>query len=214
MKNLKIPVIEGLAYVPDARLGKAMEKDGSRHAIGCVNWPEAYPYAPSVVFYIARSGDMLFIKYAVRGEGIVRAVYAGDNDPVWEDSCVEFFVKLPDAAEYCNFEFNATGACKASHGAGRSGRTDFGPEAMSRIIRVPSLGREPFGRREVLSWELVVGIPIPLFAGGGKGVPGELAANFYKCGDKTAVPHFLSWSPVDTPEPDFHRPEFFGKIIL
>jgi hypothetical protein len=37
-------------------------------------------------------------------------------------------------------------------------------------------------------------------------------ANFYKCGDKTSHPHWLTWSVVDKPEPDFHRPEFFGIL--
>ena len=27
-----------------------------------------------------------------------------------------------------------------------------------------------------------------------------------------SLPHYLSWMPIDTPKPDFHRPEFFGKI--
>ena len=44
--------------------------------------------------------------------------------------------------------------------------------------------------------------------------PESIRANFYKCGDKTAHPHYLSWSPIDTPKPDFHRPEFFGELIL
>ncbi len=40
------------------------------------------------------------------------------------------------------------------------------------------------------------------------------AANFYKCGDETAVPHYGAWSPIDTPQPDFHRPEFFGEVVF
>ena len=39
-------------------------------------------------------------------------------------------------------------------------------------------------------------------------------ANCYKCGDKTVHPHFLAWNAVETAAPDFHRPEFFGKMIL
>ncbi|WP_262895053.1 carbohydrate-binding family 9-like protein, partial [Parabacteroides distasonis] len=27
-------------------------------------------------------------------------------------------------------------------------------------------------------------------------------------------PHFVSWSPIDLPEPNFHCPEFFGEIYL
>ena len=41
-----------------------------------------------------------------------------------------------------------------------------------------------------------------------------LRANVYKCGDDLPVPHFISWSPIHTPEPSFHQPTFFGEIIL
>jgi len=37
-------------------------------------------------------------------------------------------------------------------------------------------------------------------------------ANFYKCGDELQTPHFLSWNPVRTERPDFHRPDFFGVL--
>jgi hypothetical protein len=43
-------------------------------------------------------------------------------------------------------------------------------------------------------------------------LPETLRANFYKCGDGTSVPHYLSWNQVITETPDFHRPEFFGEI--
>jgi hypothetical protein len=45
-------------------------------------------------------------------------------------------------------------------------------------------------------------------------LPETIRANFYKCGDLTAHPHFLSWNPIDLPKPDFHRPEFFGTLTL
>ncbi|MBO7233161.1 MAG: hypothetical protein J6V16_08435, partial [Bacteroidales bacterium] len=25
-------------------------------------------------------------------------------------------------------------------------------------------------------------------------------------------PHYLSWQPINTEKPDFHRPEFFGTL--
>ena len=37
-------------------------------------------------------------------------------------------------------------------------------------------------------------------------------ANFYKCGDKLTVPHYVTWSPVETVKPDYHQPEYFGNI--
>ncbi|MCF0164164.1 MAG: hypothetical protein HUJ92_02685, partial [Bacteroidales bacterium] len=42
----------------------------------------------------------------------------------------------------------------------------------------------------------------------------QMTANFYKCGDDTAVPHFLSWNPIPIEKPSFHRPDHFGKIIF
>ncbi|WP_414481477.1 carbohydrate-binding family 9-like protein [Caldicoprobacter sp.] len=42
----------------------------------------------------------------------------------------------------------------------------------------------------------------------------RIKANFYKCGDKTKYPHWGCWNRIDTPHPDFHRPEFFGDLIL
>jgi hypothetical protein len=36
--------------------------------------------------------------------------------------------------------------------------------------------------------------------------------NVYKCGDNLPVPHFISWNPITTENPDFHRPDFFGQM--
>ena len=46
-------------------------------------------------------------------------------------------------------------------------------------------------------------------------MPGKLIrANFYKCGDDTAYPHYGMWRPFQSDKPDFHRPEEFGEIWL
>jgi hypothetical protein len=42
----------------------------------------------------------------------------------------------------------------------------------------------------------------------------KIRANFYKCGDKTPEPHFISWNPIDLPKPNFHVPQFFGLLEL
>ena len=39
-------------------------------------------------------------------------------------------------------------------------------------------------------------------------------ANLYQCGDETSHPRWLTWSRVDLPSPDFHRPEFFGTLVF
>ena len=72
---------------------------------------------------------------------------------------------------------------------------------------------EPVDIRRRTAWSLELELPFALFCEG-PGVPERLQCNFYKCGDKTDTPHFLSWNPVEVASPDFHRPEFFGELIL
>ena len=41
-----------------------------------------------------------------------------------------------------------------------------------------------------------------------------IKANFYKCGDETEHLHYGMWSRCETEKPDFHRPEFFGTLVI
>ena len=181
--------------------------------IGCVNWPEAFPYRPEVAFDIWHSGDALHLLFRVR-EDAVRAVCAADRDRAWEDSCVEFFFAPRADGLYYNLECTCTGKLYLCIGEGRHGR-EFLPEtAYSAISRRPSLGVEPFGLREgPADWEVALDIPASTF--GLDGFSGlQARGNFYKCGDRLPVPHYLSWAPIATPKPDFHRPEFFDVIVF
>ena len=42
----------------------------------------------------------------------------------------------------------------------------------------------------------------------------EARANFYKCGDKTEVPHYLAWSDLTSERPDYHRAGDFGDLYF
>ena len=66
----------------------------------------------------------------------------------------------------------------------------------------------------VYSWELVVAIPFRLMGLDPDNLPEKIMGNFYKCADDTEFPHFVSWSPIGLPTPNFHCPEFFGEIYL
>lgn len=66
----------------------------------------------------------------------------------------------------------------------------------------------------LFAWNLLVAIPFELIGLDGNNLPEKLYANFYKCADGTSLPHYLSWSPIETEKPDFHRPDFFGEIYF
>lgn len=75
---------------------------------------------------------------------------------------------------------------------------------------------ERSGNQSLYRWSLMTKIPFNAFFANGfnPSSANSIKGNFYKCGDKTAKPHYVSWSPIATPSPDFHRPEYFGCLDL
>lgn len=183
------------------------------HSIDRVNWKE-YPYKPEVNFRIAHTGHEILLHYKVR-ETSVRAVAAGDNGPVWEDACVEFFVSPGGDDSYYNFECNCVGRLLIQGGKAGGRRPLASPEILRLVKRWSSLGTAPFEERlGECSWELVMVIPVSAFFRHTVGsLDGKtMTGNFYKCGDKLQTPHFLSWSPIGLEHPMFHCPGFFGTL--
>ena len=215
MKQTVIPYIESLDEITLELAGDVLENEGKHEAVDNLNWPREFPYRPITSFFIGYAASGIFIKYNVHGS-MLRAVYTKDQDPVYEDSCVEFFCQKPGCGHYMNFEFNCIGTCLAAKRKGRAQDIcKFSAEEMQQIGRHSSLGRRAFNEMEgMFTWDLTVKIPFPLIGYSGGEVPDKLLGNFYKCADGTGSPHYLSWSPIKTDNPDFHRPEFFGELIF
>ncbi|MEI8086167.1 MAG: carbohydrate-binding family 9-like protein [Paludibacter sp.] len=218
MKNKKrigIPYVESLNNINLELAGDILDDNGQRDTVEMLNWVHEYPYRPITYFSIAHSSDSIFIKYNVHGS-MLRAIYSNDQDPVHEDSCVEFFCKLPDGEEYMNFEFNCIGTCQAGKRKGRhEDVAHYSLADLKKIERYPSIGRRAFKELEgMFEWEITVKIPFSLLGIDPNHLPEKLLGNFYKCADGTDSPHFVSWSPIESEKPDFHRPEFFGELYF
>ena len=179
--------------------------------IDTVNWNE-FPYKPEVEFRAAHTGDSLILNYRVTEEA-VRAAAQTDNGPVWEDSCVEFFVTFDDK-KYQNIECNCTGTILSAVGPDRDHRELAPTELLAAVQLHSSLKADSLPAEGPVSWEVSLIVPVEtFFASGLKSLSGVKArCNFYKCGDKLPTPHFLSWNPIRVANPDFHRPEYFGNI--
>ena len=138
----------------------------------------------------------------------VRAVLSEPLDEVYQDSCLEFFL-APDPADdrYINFEFNPLGNVYLGFGSTR-------PTRVRQIVgsKEELFHPEPFYTEK--GWGITYRIPFafirnyfPAFE-----AKGEMAGNFYKCGDMTQQPHYLSWMTMQTDTPDFHRRQDFGTL--
>ena len=210
MKTLTIPFIpEDL----DLDLDTALELYGARFQVDQVDWPSEYPYAPLCAGRIARTGEGLLVDFRVSGLDL-RAQNLEDNGSQWEDSCCEFFVENPDGSEYYNFEINPLGKVLAAAGPDRNNRVRRPSDEMDQILRTAQFEGSQDYEGGIWNWRVTLFIPFVLIGIDPDDLPERLRANFYKCSDKTAHPHFVSWNRIDTPSPDFHRPECFGELIL
>lgn len=194
-----------------------METKALRLPIMCNNWVEEYPYTPIAVADIAYSDKGIYCRFWSKGVGL-KASYVEDGGKVHEDSCVEFFMKLPDVDFYYNFEFNCIGVCDAARRISREESTPLDTPEYSMIGRATS--ERPgliFDRPQgIQSFWVSVFIPFELLgiSVGAPTFPDYILANLYKCGDKTSAPHFSSWQPVVASHPDFHRPEQFVPLYF
>ncbi len=220
-KNLQIPYQKAFAGQTLEEVHAQIDTLGASTKIDCLNWPELFPYQPSTTVYLAHTDDYIFVKWHVQGQNL-KAVCTADFERVSADSCVEFFCQLPDDEHYFNFEFNCIGTATASY---RKGRAEdvvrLTPEELSQVLRYSSLPCEPFEEKEgEFAWSLCVAIPFRLLQE--KSMSSQpiahnsqpIRCNFYKCADQTSTKHYVSWNPIPTEKPDFHRPEHFGEIVL
>ena len=155
---------------------------------------------------ICHDGQNLYVHLSAKEQDI-RAEYADPPAPVHEDSCLEFFFMPEGEDRYLNFEINPNGCLHLGFGPDRQNRENALPTDPRKVFRIRT-GRTAEG------WKAEYRIPVsflrqfyPVFE-----CTGMLCANLYKCGDRTVHPHYLAWNPVSTQTPDFHRPEFFGRM--
>lgn len=213
VRTIKAAFIGDLENLETSAFTEAMVKNCTAETVDSVNWPDSFPYMPECRFRVARSKNYLAVGFDVRGKDL-RATELSDNGRNWEDSCCEFFIS-PDGKSYFNIEINCIGSVLMARGEGRDGRVKVEEKEVARIIRHCSLEHKLFDCKGGLhSWQVAVVIPFDLIGLDPDKLPESVNVNFYKCGDLTATPHFVTWNPVGTPNPDFHRPEYFGKLFI
>ncbi len=176
-------------------------------------------HRPVVQAKIAYDQERLHVIFRVQ-DRFVRSVVTDYQGPVCTDSCVEFFF-TPGAdtrAGYFNIETNCGGTVLFMHQKERGidcvAMSPADADALSVSHTMPGVvnGEIP----DPTEWYIEYQVPYAVlskYAPVTVPAPGvSWRANLYKCADKCSHPHWLTWSPVDQPRPDFHRPEFFGTL--
>lgn len=179
----------------------------SRAGVDCACWGTTYTpettvqcaYTPEKALYIRME--------CLETDPTVRC--REQDGKVWLDSCMEAFLAADRSGSYMNLECNSAGALLCCVGEGRHNRLRLAESELPRPVLRSWVSGDRWEVRLEISAETLRGLwSLELVPGG------SLYANFYKCGDETPQPHFLSWSPIDLPKPDFHVPQFFGTLEL
>lgn len=157
----------------------------------------------------------------------VRSRHTQYQDRVSKDSCVEVFLQPKAGAGYFSFELNCSGTMllyyiedparpRTANGKLFRKYTEI-PGKIGNLVEIQtSLSGliEPEVKTR-LSWNLSLFIPWTLF----KKYVGDVSpsknpswrGNFFKCGDETSHPHWVSWNPIG-PVLRFHQPDRFGNL--
>jgi hypothetical protein len=140
------------------------------------------------------------------------ATHTGRDAPLWEEEVVEVFLAPgdDDPAEYFEIEVNPLGAIFDArvhnpHGRRDTMTVDATWDAVGLVVTVDRPTPRSWCVELRVPWsDLCRGTPPPVWR-----------ANFFRIerprdGDQ----EFSCWSPTLSEPPDFHKPVFFGRLIL
>jgi len=167
---------------------------------------------------LCRNEDALFIQMIAQDKYSFAKQTELNNKLICEDSCVEFFFSPSGVlgSSYVNIEVNCCGTLHLAYGPGRENRQFISLEAASLIHRSSSITSPVKVETETDSqWTVGISLPFAVIEQltGDPVNKDKWFANFYRCGGRTES-QYAVWQNIDTPEPDYHRPEYFGELVF
>ena len=169
-------------------------------------WENLFPTDYSTKARLAYSDEGLYLRMETKEWPVVVKI-SDENQEVCLDSCMEFFL-TPNMTDeiYVNIEANAHAVPLCGIGSAREGRKGIRCSSHGVVVKTAIEFKS--------GWTLFEFIPFDFLRKYFTSIDKEMRANFYKCGDESAVEHYTVWNKVETEEPDYHRPEYFGKLLL
>ena len=199
------------SYTVQKITGSLQWSNISKAAIDIVLWRPC-PDGLRAWAQLCYDDDFLKARLSVIEKEPLARFNSGLLNMVYLDSCLEFFFRPGENERpYFNFEFNPYGANFFGFGMDRGSIYRIVLEDYRERFKV-----NPFTIEG--GWGIEFAIPVDLFRMFNPSFryrPGlTTRGNFYKCGEETNAPHYLSWNHIESDKPDFHRPDFFGQIIF
>ncbi len=178
-------------------------------------------FTPNAQAKMMYDDNNLYVIFRVRDK-YVRCRITEYNGPVYDEPAVEFFFS-PDPefpGRYFNLEINCGGTPLMHYNDyDKKEKQLLDVEDIKKVEIAHSLPRIVDPEIPVpVTWTIEYRIPLEMLEKYATVVhpqPGiEWRANFYKIAEKGTNVHFLTWSEVDNPVPNFHLPQFFGTLVF
>ena len=155
----------------------------------------------------------------IRQEAWEKHIRREENGPlcrVCNDSCLEFFFRPTERMDFFNFEINPNRAIYLGYGNGQDTllRINFQSKRDTIMQEKLDIQTEITETGWVLTYKIPFAFVRRFFPEFQPKVGLQAYGNAYKCGDETEQIHYIAWNPIDWPEPAFHRPEQFGRLIF
>lgn len=172
-------------------------------------------YRPETAFQAVWTAEGLALRYETV-ERELQITRRGLHPRVCDDSAVELFVMPAPARDgrYVNLECNPLGAMYVGVGTGREDNVLLRTEPLAQFRAEARIAPVTEGYR----WTQRFFVPFDFLRRHtaletpGRGT--RMRANFYKLAEAGPYPHCGCWNHIEWPVDDFHRPEFFGELLL
>lgn len=185
-------------------------------------FPQGSDHRPVTRAKLLYDTERIYVMFRVE-DRYVRCLADRYQGAVYQDACVEFFVRPRADKGYFNFEMNCGGTLLLRNvtdptriGKELAEYRNVPWEQASQIRVFHSMPKvvEP-EIEEAVVWTVEYSVPFSLFEAY-VGPLGELSgqewrANFYKCAENNSHPHFATWAPIRG-ACNFHQPQFFAPI--
>lgn len=181
------------------------------HRLKSFHWESDPPYRPATYFKMGVVGDDL-VAVLQCYESTPRTVCVNRDDPVYTDSCLEFFVAPVEGRdEYINVEMNSKGVFLCEFGKGKYDRVFISTLTNKSPLVKAFDGTNSNGSYWGVEVTLEKDFLCELYKIDDSSFT-TVKANFYKCGDSCDIPHYIAFSPVTTLPPGFHNPGCFATF--
>ncbi|MDF2612242.1 MAG: hypothetical protein K0S71_28 [Clostridia bacterium] len=170
-------------------------------------------------WYTAGEKQVTKVKCAIRADVLnikvqsidkyIRQEASKNNEPVYHDSCFEWFVTPVNkkGEAYFNIEISCNGTIYMAYRDNTKDRVLASQAILDQIKITSSIQKA--------SWELDICIPIKVLEMmmRGKADRDIWYGNFYRCGGSEDE-QYACWQAIDAKKPNFHLPTQFGKMII